>query len=578
MGGPQNDRLNQESAQSVDIRQRLREALSRLEPAWCVSIGATLVGVCLHVVRLFHAGGLWRDEVGQVHLATLPTLRELWQMLTHDSFPLLFPLLTRLWAGLGFAGTDFGLRVFGVAIGIGMLATLWWVTRVLGQRTPLIALGLLVVNACVIQWGDSLRAYGLGALLILITLGSVWRLVERRNTARFLAASLFGVLSVQCLYQNAVLLAAICGGAILICLRHRRVKTALLCTIAVIPAGLSLLPYVGPVRESQSWWIVEKAGFRPASAWASFSDAFGTPPWVGPFIWISLAIVCVWVGLATLEKQVSRRDEISVGLPLFAGTTCLVSVFSFFLFLWYAGLPTQPWYWLPLMPLVAVCIQTALSSWIARRPAAWAVAIGLVVLASLPMSFVRALERQTNIDLVTRELNARVSESDLVIVYPWFYGISFNRYYTGQAEWVTIPPIADHRFHRYDLLKERLAESNPIGHVLERVRQTLRSGKKVWIVGTLPHIDPGEAPVASLPPAPHGGWGWFDAPYNYTWGKQTRHFIQTTAMQIEKIVPRGNPGRVNRLENVELMVATGCRAGPFPTPIVQGGPGRGSVK
>jgi len=562
----------------IGNRRTSGTVVARFGLEWYVCVGTTVIAVCLHVVRLFHAGALWRDEVGQVQLATLPTLRELWQMLTHDSFPLLFPLLTRLWAGLGFGDTDCGLRVLGVAIGIGMLATLWWVTQVLGRRKPLVALGFLAVNATAVQWGDSIRAYGLGALLLLITLGSVWRLVERPSTARFLAASAFGVLSVQCLYQNAFLLAAICGSATLVCLRHRHFRTALLCIIAVVPAWISLLPYVGGVKESQSWWIVEKAGFRPGFAWASFSDAFGTPPWLGPLIWIGMFVFAVWTGLATLERPVSRRDEISVELPLFAGSTALIGAFGFFLFLWNVGLPTQPWYWLPVMPLIAVCVQVALSEYVARNAAAWAWGVGVLVLVSVPPTIWRVVERQTNIDSVAHILNERVDEADLVVVLPWYLGVSFNRYYNGAAEWITIPPIADHRFHRYDLLKEKLAASDPLGPVLERVRQTLRAGKKVWIVGILPRPQPGETGVPRLPPAPHSRWGWFDEPYNYAWGRQTRHSIETAATKIELIVEAGKAKRVSRYENVGLLVASGYRFGTFPGAAATGFSGESAPK
>ncbi len=556
--------LNRESAHNFGTRWTFGKVIRALDLECVVCICVTLLAVCLHVTRLFNAGALWRDEAGLVALATLPTLGEVWQMLTYDSFPLLFPLLVRLWVELGFGNSDFGLRMLGLMIGLGMLGVLWWVAWVLGKRKPLVSLGLLAINATVIQWGDSIRAYGLGAMLMLTTLGLIWQTVVKATPTRFIAATVFGLASVQCLYQNAFLLCAICCSAAVVCLRHRRFKNALLSIAAGLPAALSLLPYLQPLKKSQSWWIVGKAGFRPPVAWASFSEAFGTPPWLGPLIWIGLFVLAVWTGVASLEKPISRRDEISVELPLFVGLTALTGAFGFFLFLWHAGLPTQPWYWLPLMPIVAVCVQTGLSDQVARHRLNWALAVGLFVVISLLPAWSRVTQRQTNIDFVAHILNERVKDEDLVVVLPWYCGISFKRYYNGPAQWTTIPPIADHRFHRYDLLKEKLAAPDPNGPVLERMRHTLRAGNKVWVVGLLPKPRPGEITVPTLPPAPHGPLRWFDEPYNYVWGRQIRHFIENTATQLEQIVTLENTKGVSRSEKIELLMVSGYRFGTFP--------------
>lgn len=568
---PESSARNQpeQFALPITSKRNFGNIVSLLDHELCVCLGITVIAASLHVVRLFCAGGLWRDEAGLVALSTLPRLSEVWEMLTHDSFPILFPVLVRTWSSLGLGSTDICLRILGLLIGLSLLAAVWWAAWVLGRRRPLISLSLLAVNATVLQWGDSLRAYGLGAVLTLITLGAFWRMVERSTIANFFVASLVSVLAVQCLYQNSFLLAAICISATVVCLRHRRFSTALLCIVAAIPAVVSLVPYLQPLRESQRWWVVEKAGFRPSVAWASITNALGTPPWIGPVIWLGLFIMGVSAGLATLEQQVLRRDKISVELPLFAGLTCLLSTFGFFLFLWEAGLPSQPWYWLPLMPLVAVCIQTALSKYTLRNTTAWAVATGVFALVSTVTSCTRVCERQTNVDIVARTLNEQVADGDLVIVYPWYYGVSFSRYYAGQAEWLSIPPVADHRFHRYDLLKEKLAATDPIGPTLNRLRQTLQSGKKVWVVASFPEPQPGEVGIPELPPAPHARWGWYDAPYNYVWGLQLRHFIQSTALQTERVRITHTARKVNQFENMELMVASGARFGALPTAAPQ---------
>ena len=44
----------------------------------------------LHGLFLFHAGPLWRDEVGTIDFASLPTLSDIWHHLQYDNFPPLF--------------------------------------------------------------------------------------------------------------------------------------------------------------------------------------------------------------------------------------------------------------------------------------------------------------------------------------------------------------------------------------------------------------------------------------------------------------------------------------------------------
>src|SRR5437870_12301739 len=44
---------------------------------WTAAVLLTVAVGGLHLLRLLHAGGLWRDEAAAVALATLPTVREI---------------------------------------------------------------------------------------------------------------------------------------------------------------------------------------------------------------------------------------------------------------------------------------------------------------------------------------------------------------------------------------------------------------------------------------------------------------------------------------------------------------------
>jgi hypothetical protein len=72
-------------------------------------------------------------------------------------------------------------------------------------------------------------------------------------------------------------------------------------------------------------------------------------------------------------------------------------------------------------------------------------------------------------------------------------GISYLRYARGSTPWMTLPDLADHRIHRFDLLQVRLAEPDPLRDVLGAVERTLRSGHRVWVAGNVEIPPPGAA-------------------------------------------------------------------------------------
>lgn len=85
----------------------------------------------------------------------------------------------------------------------------------------------------------------------------------------------------------------------------------------------------------------------------------------------------------------------------------------------------------------------ALVARIVRNGWARAIRLGAVVAvaaALLPGVWQSACGRMTNLDFVAQRLNREAGKEDLVLVHPWFCGVTFNRYYTGSAEWLTLPP------------------------------------------------------------------------------------------------------------------------------------------
>ncbi len=521
---------------------------------WAVALSLTALAVGLHVVFLTHAGALWRDEASMVWLATMPTLGDVWRGLPFDHCPPMIQLAIRAWTQLGLADSDLHLRGLGFLLGLLLLAACWTATWMTRRRPPVLPLALLGLNATMIAVGDSFRGYGLGATLAILVFATMWRLARRPGWSRAVQAALAGGLSVQCLYQNAIfVLAAACGAAAVMLVRRRWREIRWPLGVGVISAA-ALAPYLPIVYRSQEWYVLEKAGFRWTGGWENLSLAMGHPTAAISWVWVSLcAIALLAAGVAVARRLPESASAGGGDLAAYAGTAMVVSGAAFAVFLKAADLPTQTWYYTTLMAFVALCLDAILATahrW--ARPALGVLAVGIGVLALAGGR--GALEsRRTNIDTLAARVGSEATGGDLVIVHPWYCGATFARYYTGAAAWTTLPPLADHRLHRYDLLKVELQKPQPIAPVLERVAATLRAGHRVWLVGWIP-LD--GTPPPEIRPAPDNPWGWFDESYSIVWAMQAGYFIARHATQGE-VVSAPSPSGVSSFENLGAYVVGG---------------------
>ena len=501
---------------------------------WIIAVIISLAAVGLHFFALIHAGGLWRDEVVMANISRLPTLGLVWQTLPYDHCPIVFPVLLRFWSGSGFGETDGGLRILGLSIGLLLLATYWIANRTMGKGLPLLSVALAGLNFTIIRYGDSLRAYGLATASLLLTMALIWHFMETPTLRRGLMAGLAAVLCVQTLYQNAFFLLGIGMAGATVCFRRGQFRSAIAVLSFGAVAALSLLPYISPIAHAQSWWLINRTGVT----WAMFLNRTHEATGILAPVWFGLPIVAVLAGMGCfLTKAQRKKTDIRQDLILFAGMALVIGLVGIGLFIKQAALPTKAWYYIPAMGFIAVCCDAILPR-VHRRAhlvvLAAAVAAGSVAFsAALP-----ALKlRLTNGDVVAAMVSQRANRDDLIIVHPWYYGITFAHNYRGTAPWTTLPPLTDYRYHRYDLVKAAMQETNVIEPVLERATTTLSSGHQVWLVGRLP-IEQTAEPLADLPPAPYGPLGWADEPYSYVWGTQVSYFL------------------LHHIANAELLVVT----------------------
>jgi len=524
-----------------------------------VGLAATAVLVVLHVVFLAHAGALWRDEVNVVNLATMP-LPELWGHLEFDSTPLAFLALLRAWIGIGLGATDLPLQILGCVLGLGVLGVLWWNAQRLGYGVPLIALALLGFNAAVITYGDSVRGHGLGMLTALLTFGLTWKLVDRPSARNALLALVSAVVSVHSLFFNAVILLAACAGGAAVALSRRQWKTIGLLAGVGLVSALSLLPYTVVFQSRKAWNFMIEYPIDLRWIWERFVEATRL---TGPFalwLWIGLPLI----GIITVLAASRRGVKGSIGKPaevgLFCGVALVTGVIAYLLFLLRLSYTMQPWYFLALMALVASCLDGALLA-SARQPlriSRVVVAITAMTLALGPV-WQSVHVRKTNLDLIAAKLAQSSQTGDLILVMPWYLGITFDRYYRGAAEWLTIPPLPSHKLHRWDQLKEAMASRDAMKPVLSRIETALQSGRRVWWIGGLAAPPEGQGPPV-LPPATEAPWGFREWPYYQGWGLQAGYVFRRHALRAQAVpVPSDAP--VSPYESPTLDLIEGWRAG-----------------
>ena len=453
--------------------------------------------------------------------------------------------------------------MLGLLVGLAILATLLLAGWKINRAPPLLALTLFAMNSTLVVVGDSLRAYGLGTLFIaLATIAAAWFLLKP-DGKRLSLFAIAGVLAVQTLYHNAVFLGAICLGAMAVCARRKNFSDAAKIFGAGALAAVSLVPYVGGILAGREDAASLRTGLNPIRLANALPETFGYPHQEFSFVWLLLFLALLWQGVRVWRRKDSQPvapENFRADLPLFAAVTAGVSVFGFFCFLWLAALPSQSWYFLPLMVVSALCLDLVISFWSPKIRLALAALFIISAALIVPTSWAILGVKYTNVDVWAQSLEKTVAPEDYVIVDPWHCGITFAHYFKPATPWDTLPPLADHATHRYDLVKLQLQNTNAIAPVLEKISATLRSGHRVWVVALYGWMDipePGTVAPPPLPPAPLGQYGWSDVPYTMSWISQVAHRLGDQSEKFERV--KNPAARGIFIEEAELFVAQGWR-------------------
>jgi hypothetical protein len=505
----------------------------------------------------------------------MPSLKELWNNMHCESFPPLWPLLLRGCGFLGLAGSDAGIRVLGLYVGLFFLTLLWLCSRWMGGRAPILSIGLLGSLPAFVFIVGANRAYGLASCLLVLSFGMIWRMVVLPSRSRVLLAGLACFLFAHCVYYDIVFLCAMLAGAAVVAIRRRQWKTlgALAGIGAVSGASMAMyLPIVPIIHRGSTYLMNQVPFFNFSILWYKLSSALTArssahpPRFDGPEIWLWVVLLLVGsVGALMMQRTRGGQAQnpeaaaavtarVRADLALFCVVSMLFGIAGYMAFLMKLQYLTQTWYYVEMLCLCVISLDGILgANWPALRP--WGLLrIGFLVVMmtwSAGAAWEEAHTRRSNVDLIAAVLDKNASEGDLIVVQDAWNGITFDRYYHGRARWVTVPPIDSHKVHRNDLILKKLKQPDPMAPVLREITNTLRSSNSVWIVGNMAVVPP--KPLS--PPAPQTH-EWL--PYLNYWNAQVMVLLQDQALQ-EGVLEIPVNGPVSFLENLSILRFSGYK-------------------
>jgi hypothetical protein len=533
---------------NMDARRAQRIELIVAAALTCILLGA-------HLVHLFYAGPLWRDEIASLNFATKPSWSEFWAAFSLDIFPGLFFVMLRGWHAL-VGDDDFKLRILGCIIGMAIVVAFWINARLTRRKTPVLTLLLFGFCPTLLIWGDTLRAYGLGVLGITLCFGLFWRVIERPGVWEIVLATIVALLSVQSIYTNALLVFACGMAAVAVAVRRRQWGRAGMVLVIGGVAALSLLPYLGFLRGSSGWASLYRVGFSIPASLEMLSAALLGPANLLLWIWGLLVVAGLFSALFLQPRFAECRDP--AFYALISAVLAFVVTMTYFRIV---GWGTNIWYYLPMLAVLSASLDLLCDfrCHSRLRPLARA-ALAVVVLAfTFPALHEAVSTRMSNLDLIAGVIVKRAQSGDLVIIYPYVDGVTFQRYYHGEIEWKTIPMLTRLPLREANDLLDELRRPDAIQPLLEKIKHTLQAGHQVWLASTWRWEPPSEppGPIEPLRTEDTRPLGY----YLRGWGRSCQYVLQAHSQNLFVIrIPVEQP--IARYERSDLYLFSGWHDKP----------------
>jgi hypothetical protein len=494
---------------------------------WALALGITCLLVVLDIVFLFHSGGFWSDEVNTIKISTSPTLAGLFSQLKYDRFPLLSFLFVRLWTDIFGTGTV-AIRSFGLMIGLAMIGAIWLAAWKLYRKPPVFSLALVCLSGAAVPWLESIRAHGLGAVLILLSFVYIGMVIESPTKLNIFLAALFCIGSVQTLFQNAFLVLPVCAAAMVICLGRDQRKRALVILGIGGASALSLIPYIPMLLYVHSWNSILEVPFTfNYEAFLASSITSTAALWI--FVATCTCFMLCW------KKE--RLDPSSTEwYTVAAAGASIVSLCSFMFFL---KDYSMPWYFLGLAAITAISVEMMLYSICAKWEVVYVLGILIelfVILISFHATYAIMSARVADYDLIEQYVAQHAAKNDLALMSIWD-GIPYEYYYANNpAPFATLPNISDHSIHRYDLVQEKMKEGINMGATDESIERTLENGNSIWFVGDFPSFAD-----ATLSQDFLKGTSIYSGSFTAAYDVLTAQFLKEHCLQSEQVPEGGFP-------------------------------------
>jgi hypothetical protein len=355
------------------------------------------------------------------------------------------------------------------------------------------------------------------------------------------------------------MLAALLAAAALIARRRRSWAIFAAAVTIGVTAAASLLVYVGVLARTREFAKVVYAQVSLGKIAQELGAALAPG---GRFVVVAFALstigACAW-GWIAMARSWSRPPDATPpaddAVTFAAASATFAAVAQVLLLLHLSFLP-QPWYYVSGILVAAVAIDVVAQRAIPSRKLHDALAVGMALLLALSAAtgFGAIDRRQSNMDLAAAYLKANARADDLIVVYPWHYGVSFHRYYDGPVPFMTIPDIEGHDFHRFDQLADLMRDPELIKPGFRRIYQTLQSGNGVWVVGRPSSEVPPKFPVPAAA-SDDDPASWRDGFYTVLAGLQLAWVLQQ-ASPVAQPVPPLTDAPVSDYENASITLYT----------------------
>ena len=501
-------------------------------------LAVILCSFLLHIYLYWHRGGYWRDEIATINLAKSSSVSELFSSLKYNTVPLFYPLVIKILTLIP-NYEDEWLKIIGMLIGIAPVLLIYFFNAKYKSIDPLIYILIVGFIPGLIRWEDSIRGYGLGCLTLVIFLIQSDIFIYKKNKITEVLLLITAIIACQTSYQNWVFIFTVYSGLIMYLGLIKKKKEIYKTILALGIIGTSLVPYYKILQENK---VIFKSTQLKDSCYNIFVAVISSIKFqifkseIAPFgIILLLVFIPIIIGLykSIYTKDIYFNEKAKIYFYFYS---LFIGILGSLLLLISARYIPNPWH---------LCILITYVSFILAKlwkclpiPSGIKIAflsiIFVAVLFSLRNTLYLLSLKSTNVDAVALFLEKEYKKGDIVIVNPWYYGISLKYFLKDEIQIITIPPISRLDTHREDELNDFM-ESGGIDyfHLLEnKIRETCNSNKTIWFVG---EINPETSTIntINLPHAPDSRFGWMAGPFQVIWGQALYLILKNYAHSIE---------------------------------------------